>query len=192
MISLTDTERRALLLLCKDYSTHYNANSISKELGISNAGAFKMLRRFKEQGLTKTNRIGKSIIHKPVLKNEYNRKLISFLFADEANMHKRWKEEFRDLYAGQRIILIYGSALSNYRNAQDIDIMVVTEDKIDKALQGISALLPKKIHAIRLTRDDLEKNMNEKNKAVVHALKNAVVLYGEDEYVEVLKNVTVF
>ena len=53
---------------------------------------------------------------------------MAFLLADEANKFKRWKEEFRQLFKKDRIIMIYGSAIKNYAQARDIDIMAVSEN----------------------------------------------------------------
>ena len=53
-------------------------------------------------------------------------------------------------------------------------------------------VLPKKIHSIELTANDLLKNIKQKNKSVIDIIKNAVILYGQDKYVDVMKNVTSF
>jgi len=148
MISLTEMERKALLILAKDYAKLYNANMLSKELDISHVGAQKMLKRFKEQGMTDIKQVGKSIIHKLRLEDDYNQKLLSFLLADEANNHKRWKEEFKKLNKEKRIIMLFGSAIKNYQNAADIDIMIVMDKKdtkeVNKTVLEINQLLPKR------------------------------------------------
>lgn len=196
MTSLTEKERKALLILFKECSSYYNANSLSKKLGISHVGAQKMLKRFEEQGLTITKRVGKSIIHKLRLEDEYTQKLISFLLADESNNFKRWKEEFRDLFKKDRIIMIHGSAVKNYKTASDIDIVLVIKkeesEEVNNILNGIGELLPKKIHSIKLTEKELLKNIKKNNEAIIEIVKNAVILYGYDKYVGVLKNVAGF
>jgi len=196
MISLTEMERKALLILAKDYAKLYNANMLSKELDISHVGAQKMLKRFKEQGMTDIKQVGKSIIHKLRLEDDYNQKLLSFLLADEANNHKRWKEEFKKLNKEKRIIMLFGSAIKNYQNAADIDIMIVMDKKdtkeVNKTVLEINQLLPKKIHAIKLSKDELLENIKDNNKAIVDIVKNAIILYGQDEYLEVITYVSGF
>ena len=150
MISLTRKERESLLILFKDFTSYYNANSLSKVLGISHAGTQKMLKRFKEQNLTATKKIGKSIVYKLKLDDDYKKKLISFLLADEANNFKRWKEEFKTLFKDNRVVMIYGSIIKNSRHAEDIDIMVITDNEkdmfnnIDKELKEIQKTTSKK------------------------------------------------
>jgi len=196
MAILTKKEREALLILFKEFSSYYNANSLSKKLGISHVGAQKILKRFKEEGLTVTKRVGKSIIHKPKIDDDYKQKLVSFLLADEANNFKRWKDEFKGLFKKGRIVMMYGSAIKNYKTASDIDIMVVTKkdnaDEVSNIIKKIDKILPKEIHSIKLTEKDLLGNIKEKNEAIIDIIKNAIILYGYDKYVEVIKNVTGF
>lgn len=196
MISLTKIEREAILVLFKEYSSYYNANTLSKRLGISHAGAQKMLKRLLNENITVSKEVGKSIIYRPNLNDEYTEKLISFLLADEANNFKRWKDEFRELFKEGRIIMMYGSAVKNYKTANDIDIMIAIKKneakEVNKILAEKGQILPKKIHAIKLTEEDLIKNVKNKQKAIIDMVKNAIILYGHDKYVEVIKNVTGF
>ena len=62
MLSLTDKEREAMLILFKEFTAYYNANSISKVLGISRIGALKLLRRMEDAGVVNSQKIGKSIV----------------------------------------------------------------------------------------------------------------------------------
>jgi len=195
MASLTQKERETLLILFKDFTSYYNANSISKILKISHVGAQKIFKRLKNENLVIDKKIGKSIIYKLNLEDNYVSQLISFLLADEANNFKRWKEEFKELFKKNRIVMMYGSAIKNYAQAKDIDVMIVIENKDVKEVNDIfkkkEEILPKKIHSIKLTNQDLLENIKKKDKAIVDIVKNAIILYGQDKYVEILKNVTI-
>ena len=196
MMSLTKKEREALLILFKDFSTFYNANSLSKKIGISHVGSQKILKRFKENNITVSEKIGKSIIHKIKLDNGYNQKLIAFLLADEANNFKRWQEEFEELFKKSKIVMIYGSAIKNYKMASDIDVMIALKKdnlkEVEKVIMKISKILPKKLHCIKLTEKDLSENIKNKQEAIIDIIKNAIVLHGQDKYVEVIQNVSGF
>lgn len=196
MISLTPKERGTILILFKDFTSYYNANYISKILQISHVGAQKIFKRLLKENLVTSKKIGKSIIYKLNLDDSYVRQLITFLLADEANNFKRWKEEFKDLFKKDRIVMIYGSAIKNYAQAKDIDIMIVIKKneikEVNKILKEKEEILPKKLHAIKLTPNDLLENLKKKNKAMTDIVKNAIILYGQDRYVEIIKNVTSF
>ncbi len=155
----------------------------------------KMLKKLLNENLLISKKIGKSTIYKLRLEDDYVRKLLAFLLADEANNFKRWKEEFRKLFKGDRIIMIYGSAIRNYAKASDIDIMLVIKKSeykdVKKVIEKRQKILPKKIHSIELTSADLLQNIKEGKKPIIDIVQTAIILYGQDEYVDLLKNVTI-
>ena len=194
MTSLTQKERETALILFKDYTTFYNANSISKILNISHVGAQKILKRLLQENVVISKTIGKSITYKLNFNNDYVASLVSFLLADEANKFKRWKEEFKELFKKDRIILLFGSTVKDYAHAHDIDMMMVLENKevkeVNAFLKKKEEILPKKLHSIKLNHQDLLENLKKSDKAFVDIIKNAIILYGQEKYVEILKNVT--
>lgn len=194
MATLTEKDKQALLILFKDFENFYNANSLSKSLMISRIGSMKILKKLLNQDLLKDRKIGKSITYKIRLDDDYARKLIAFLLADEANKFKRWKEEFKDLFKKDRIVMLYGSVIKNYSKANDIDIMLIIKKadykEVAKVIEKRQYFLPKQIHPIELTANDFLQNIRQKKKAIIDIAKNAVILYGQDKYVELMKNVT--
>ena len=196
MTTLTKKERETMLILFKDYTAFYNANSISKVLNISHVGAQKIFKRLLQENLVISKTIGKSIIYKLNFSNDYIPHLVSFLLADEANNFKRWKEEFKDLFKKDRIVMLFGSTIKDYAHAHDIDLMIILENKeasdINEILKKKEEILPKKLHIIKLNNHDLLENLKKKEKAFVDIIKNAIILYGQDKYVRVLKNVASF
>lgn len=194
MVALTKKERELVLILFKDFTTFYHANSLSKVLKISHVGAQKIGKRLLKENIVISKRIGKSIIYKPNLEDAYVRHLVAFLLADEANNFKRWKEEFGALFKKNRVVMLFGSAIQNYARANDIDLMVVREARdtaeINNLLKKKEEILPKKLHAIKLTRQDLLKNLKKKDTAIIDIVKNAIILHGQETYVEIIKHVT--
>ena len=196
MVTITRKEKEAILLLFKDFTSYYNANSLSKVLDISRIGAMKILKKLLNENLLVSKKIGKSIIYRVKLEDDYVKHLIAFLLTDEANDFKRWKEEFKELFKGNRIVMLYGSAIKNYSAAKDIDLMLIIKRTdyaaIKKIVEERQNMLPKKIHAIELTANDFLQNIKEKKKAAIDTIKNAVILYGQDKYVTIIKNVSSF
>jgi len=183
-----------MLILFKDFTSFYNANSISKVLNISHVGAQKIFKRLLQENLVISKTIGRSITYKLNFNENYVSQLISFLLADEANNFKRWKEEFKELFKKERIILLFGSTVKDYVHARDIDLMIVIENRdikeINDVLKKKEEILPKKLHAIQLNHQDLLDNLKKKDKAMIDIAKNAIILYGQERYVEALKDVT--
>ena len=196
MIQLTKKERETLLILFKDFTSFYNANSLSKILKIRHVGAQKIFKRMLNENILTSRTIGKSIIYKINFDNNYVCQLMIFLLADEANNFNRWKEEFKELFKEGRIIMLFGSAIKDYAHAKDIDIMIVLDKKDVKEVENIlikkGEILPKKLHSIKLTREDLLDNLKKKQEAMIDIVKNAVIIYGQDKYLEAIKDVTTY
>ena len=194
MATLTKKERETLLILFKDFTNFYNANSISKVLNISHVGAQKIFKRLLHENLVISKTIGKSITYKLNFNESYVSQLIAFLLADEANNFKRWKEEFKELFKKDRIVMLFGSAIKDYAHSHDIDLMIVLENKdvkeVNSFLKKKEEILPKKLHAIKLNHQDLLVNLKKKDKAMIDIVKNAIILYGQERYARILKNVT--
>src|SRR3989339_1435200 len=137
MAALTQKERETVLLLFKEYTNYYNANSISKILNISHVGAQKIFKRLLQENVVISKTIGKSITYKLNFNNDYAASLVSFLLADEANKFKRWKEEFKEIFKKDRIILLFGSTVKDYAHAHDIDLMIVLENSDVREINSI-------------------------------------------------------
>lgn len=196
MIELTRKEQEALLIIYKDFSNYYNANSLSRVLGISQVGTMKMLKRFEKKEILVSKKIGKSIVYKVNIDAELVQKLISFVLVNESYKYLKWKDEFKSIYGGGRVVLFYGSASRNYSKAKDIDLFVILDKKdiheLDKDIEEIQSVLPKKLHVIKATMKDLEKNIKEDNKAMIEILRTGIVLYGYDQYMGVVNEFTSF
>ena len=186
-----------LKVLFKDFLTSYNSRNISKIVGISHAGAFKILKKLEEQGIVKPKRIGKAVVYSINFENPVACKEVELALVLESQNYKRWIEEFKKLFEGNRIIAMFGSAVKDYSKSGDIDILIVLENnkeiaKINEIVKEREKILPKKIHAIKMTHEDLLKNLMKKDKVMLDIVKNAVVLYGQSKYLEILKNVAAF
>lgn len=193
MVSLTEIERKALLMLFKEYTIFYNAHTISKVLGISHVGAQKIFKRLSKEEIVVSKTIGKSIIYKVRLGEDYVDNLMGFLLSDEAQHFKRWKEEFKGLFKSDRIVIMYGSAIKNFAHAHDIDLMIIMRKEESKevisTLKERGSILPKPLHALKLTHEDLLTNLKKRDKIFLDIIKHSVVLYGQNQFVEVIKHV---
>lgn len=196
MIELTRKEQEALIIIYKDFTNFYNANSLSKKLEITQVGAMKILKRLEKAGLLASKQIGKSIIYKIDIDDELAQKLMGFAFVNEAGKHERWRNEFKNLCKKGRIILFYGSASRNYAQAKDIDIMIILKEEefkeVNAKLEEIQAILPKKIHAIKSTKQDFIRNLRSNNKAILEIIRTGIILCGYDNYMEIMNGFTSF
>ncbi|PIN94413.1 hypothetical protein COU61_00405 [Candidatus Pacearchaeota archaeon CG10_big_fil_rev_8_21_14_0_10_35_13] len=194
MINLTKNEKKLLLILLKGFNEYYNSNSISKVIGLSRVGTMKIFKKLKKEEIINNKNIGRAVIYTPNFENEYTQKLMISLLAEEANEHKRWKEEFKKLFKEGRIIILYGSIIKNYEVARDIDLMILQDKREERNIRSIlrekEKILPKKLHPIIMTTKKFLEGIKNKNKIILNLIKNSVILYGQEKYLEVIKNVS--
>ena len=193
MIQFTENEKKALVIIFKDIENDFNANNLSKRIGISRIGTMKLLKKLEKKEILKKKIIGKSSVYKINLDDDYIQDMISFLLSDEANNFKRWKNEFKELFDRDRIVIIYGSAIIDYSKANDIDLMILRKKEksleINKVISEKQKILPKKIHLIDISQNEFLENLKSRQKVIIEIVKNAIVLYGQAKYVELIKNV---
>ena len=93
-----------------------------------------------------------------------------------------------------RVVILYGSVLKNYDKARDIDLVVIINkkdwNKVGEILDKRRGILAKPLHDIRLTANDVIRNVRQKKPAIIDTIKNGIVLFGQEEYVDIIKNVT--
>ena len=188
MTSLAKTERAVLLLLFKDFTIDYNANTICKKLGVSRRGALTIVKKLKNRGLLISRRYGKSVFYKVNLAETYTCKVIEVLLMDESKENgSRWLFEFKGLFPLVSIAIIFGSAIRNYDKANDIDLVVVfTKTKFKIVTEWIAdknRILLKPIHRIIQTPQDLIKNLKMPDPVIVNALRFGYILHGYEELI---------
>ncbi len=195
-MDITEKEMQLILLLYKNPNKDYNARIIAKELNMSAMGALKIARKLEKENILSSKHLGKAIFYKLTLSNEYTQKYLCFLLKREAETAspyiKRWITEIKKIKNAD-FTLLFGSILSKQKNAKDIDVLFVTDQKRFEALKKevviINAMNPKKIHPVYQTRKDFLENIIKEDKIVFDALKG-IIGYGEEILIKVMQNDT--
>src|SRR3989304_10574614 len=110
---------------------------MAKLLGMSRFGAQKLLRSLESEGILSSQQIGRAIIYRPKVDDDYTRKLLIFLLADEARQHLRWQDEFSELGRKAEIVVLYGSVARDWEKAGDIDLLVVSPQAASRAVDAL-------------------------------------------------------
>lgn len=194
MTAVTAMEKEIALKLLKNPKTDYNPSSIAKELKRTRVGAFKALKTLEKDGIVKGRKMGKATFYTLNLEDDYAVKNVETLLMEESRKNQRWIDEFDELSDFTDIIIIFGSILKTENKANDIDLLLVLKQennkKIDRIIKSKNEILLKKIHPIKQTKEDLIKNIKREDKIIISALKEGIVLYGFEKYVNLIKNVT--
>lgn len=191
----TNNEMRAILEIAKSLDKDYNANSLSKVLGITSMGTLKILKKLEKEGILKSNQMGNAFFYRVDFNNEYTQDYIKFLFKNEAEFSnpyiKRWIRELRKISKAD-IIIIFGSVLKKGEDAKDIDVLFIVEKKsfdfLKFEIERINKINEKKIHPIYQTFSDLKSNLIKKDKIIINAMKG-VVVKGGDKFIDLIKDI---
>ncbi len=197
MKALTQKESEALVLLFKDFSKSYNANSISPFLDITPRGALKILKGLKERNMVVGKTLGNATFYKINFEDAYTVKTIETLLMQEAKENsQRWISEFRELFEVVEVAVLFGSALRSPKQANDIDVVIVVSqknfEKVKEMIKSKNQILLKPIHPVYQSLRDFKNNMEKEDPVIINALKRGYVLYGYEKIVEAVKNVTGF
>ena len=88
-------------------------------------------------------------------------------------------------------LILFGSILNNPKEAKDIDILAVVNKKNFNAVEEIIIKVQqtqlKKIHVIDLTEREFGQELKKTSKAYIDALRKGIILYGQDNLIQFMK-----
>lgn len=188
-------QMRIALLLLKDFSTMHTITSIGKRLGMTRSGIWKVLKRLEHEKYIIMKSTGKEtslVVPKLNLKNDLLDKYISLALGREAMDSERWIFNFKDVKEHVSFFILYGSVLKSYAKAKDIDVIGIIPDrksfkKLHESLDKIQKSESKRIHSINFTQSEFMEELLKPNKAFIDAIKEGVVLFGQEEFIKFMK-----
>ena len=190
MVSLSNTEKKIVLRVFKDITKVYNANTISKLVGVSRMGASKSLKRLEQKSILKSVRLGKAFFYRIAKEEAYAKKIVEILLMEEAMERQKWIDELKNLFPFADVLLLFGSILKDEIKARDIDILIVLKRENDRQISrdigSKNEILLKKIHPVKQTMQDFRENLAKKDKVLMSAISEGIVLHGYEEYVEIV------
>jgi len=190
MKEITKFEMNVVLILVKSPEVIYNANSLSKVIGITPMGALKILKRLEQESIVKSKKIGKAITYRINVEDPYTHKYISLILEREAQYAdpqvKRWIKDVKKI-KNANVIILFGSVLEK-SNPNDIDVLLVTNQKLFPKLQQeikeLNEINIKKIHPMYQTYGDIIKNIKKRDKPILNAIKG-IIIFGEDKFIKI-------
>ncbi|MBI2507983.1 nucleotidyltransferase domain-containing protein [Candidatus Woesearchaeota archaeon] len=193
----TDRPQEKLLkLLLKDPFTMHTATSIAKSLNITRQGTWKILNKLREDDLINLKPLSKARTSTTLIKlnwsNPVTEKTLSLILTMECLKQQRWRVNFEDLENKTHFLILFGSILNKPKEANDIDILAITDKKNFKEIEEIRMKIQKtqlkKIHLIDLTKEEFSQELKKHNKAHMEAVKKGIILYGQDNFIQFIRN----
>lgn len=188
------TSDKILSILIKEPLADHSATSLAKSLNITRQGLWKTLNRLSKDKLISLKSIAdtkKSVLNiKLNFENPITEKVISLLLTKESLNYERWRFNFKRVKNYSKFIILFGSILHSSKEANDIDLLIIVDDKkifheIGKIMLELQQIQIKKIHYIDITEKGFKEELKiNKNKAYLDAFKKGIVLFGQDDYVK--------
>ena len=190
------TSERVLTILLKEPFSVHTATSLAKTLRITRQGIWKRLNKLRKSDLVNLEFVGKTKTSTATVKlnwaNPITEKTLSLLLMKESLKLQRWRSNFAELENNTDFLILFGSILINPKEANDIDILLVANKKKFKTIETIVIKIQqtqlKKIHLIDLTAVEFSYELKKSNKSYIDAVKKGMVLYGQDSFVQFIKD----
>lgn len=190
MKEITQAEMNVVLILVKSPEVIYNANSLSKVIGITSMGTLKILKRLEQENIVKSKKIGKATTYKVNVEDSYAHKYLSLILIREAQSAnpsvKRWITELKKIKNAD-VIVLFGSVLEK-PNPNDIDVLLITNQKqfpkLQQEIKELNEINIKKIHPMYQTYQDIIKNIKKRDKPILNAIKGIIII-GEEKFQEI-------
>ncbi|MFH1359008.1 MAG: hypothetical protein ABIH37_03915 [archaeon] len=188
-----------LKILLKDINKKHTVTSLAKERKISRVGSWKLLKELEKEGLITLISIGpeKTSVKETSLNwdNPILEKTLVLILTEDTLKQNKWRYNFKELEKHVDFLILFGSILHSPNEANDIDIINLVSNeknflKIIKIIENIQITQNKKIHTINFTKKELKNELKNKNKAYLDALKKGVILFGQENFIKFIKNMT--
>ena len=190
---LTIKANEIIKKLLKDFAAKHTVSSISKEIGMTRVGVWKILKKLESEKFIILSQIssGKTSAYIMSLNwdNPLVEKTLAVLLAEESIKNQRWLANFSELEKRVDFLIIYGSILTSSKEANDIDIISVLSNKknfieIEKIVSITQKTQLKKIHSLNFTETEFKNELKKPNKAFIDAIKKGVVLFGQERFIK--------
>ena len=191
-----NASEKIMKILLKEFYLNHTVSSLAQRLVMSRVGIWKILKRLESNKLIMLSSIGDGKTSAYTVRLNWDNilveKKLAFLLSEDAIRQERWRSNFAELEKHLSFLLLFGSILHSPKEARDIDIFVVLDNKkefktIDKIIIKIQRTQSKKLHFIDLTEGEFEQELNNKNKAYIDALAKGVILYGQENFIKLIK-----
>ncbi len=190
--------QRIVAVLLRSAAGSLTIAMLAEALGMTHVGMWKALKKLEAANIITLEVIGnkKNSPYTADLNwdNPLVKKTLALALEHEAAAQRRWMINFAALKDKVDFLILYGSILVSSRKANDIDIVSVVSKKgnvmgIERSIMDVQKTQAKQIHNILCTPAGLKEELKKPNIAFINAIKEGVVLFGQDKFVAFMQEV---
>ena len=167
MLSLSDNEFSVLNFLVRNFAEKLTIRNIAQRLNFSPAGVFNILKKLEKQNIVKGEKLGTGLFYSINFENRIAGHLaaVVLLYSEEKNNIEieKLKQAKAAVFDKKTLLLVTDSITVLEIEMPNVDVIAKTEDEV-------TALLRKK------------------DSQMLQLLKKGIVLFGEDNIVQIIKN----
>ena len=199
MEKIHNTKDKILLLLLLNKKKEFTIRGISRKISIDYKSVYIIVNKLISDRIINARKIGQTILCSLNLKT-FNDDLFraEYIRRGELLKNKDFKamnSYFEDIKNPFFILLLFGSyASGKVRKGSDIDLMLVTDDKkMKESIKNKISLIPLDIHLLDFNSKEFVSMLKTSEFNVgKEAFYNNIILFGIENYYELLKNIEVF
>ncbi len=192
---LTLNETKLLSYLFRHHKEQSSINGLAKKTGMTPKGAYKVLKKLEHDDIVVKKTIANADIYHLNFQSSKTEDIIKYALKSDSLPNSYIKVLQKDVEPLQEFadaIIIFGSIMTKGLQAQDIDMLIIIDKKnlnfIQSKIKDIESILPKKIHAVFQTKEDMQKNLQKQDPIVTAAIQKGFILWGYDVLYTLIKN----
>ena len=190
---LTKNEKKVLRLLLTAFDRQYSINNIAKECSLAPNGAYKILKKFEEEGILKAKHIANIKSYSINFDDEKTDNILELALMPNLEGRIKYRlEDFKVLREITKACILFGSYIDLKKEPHDLDILFVIDrnnfKQYKKKLADIKDIVPAKIHDVLQTEEDFKSNIENKDKVILQILRAGIIFWGIKTIIKVIKN----
>ena len=194
---INNSAHRILNAILRHTHKSLTISEIRDILKISHVGTWKALKKLESEKIVILRAAGnkKNSTYSVYLNwdNPLVEKTLALALENEAASQRKWLVNFAELENKIDFLILYGSILTSPQKSEDIDLISVVSKKnvsteIERIIMKVQKTQIKPIHNIIFAPANLKYEIKKPNKAFINALKEGVILFGQNKFVKFMRS----
>jgi len=173
------------------FGEDYSINYIAKQCNLTPNGTFKILKKFENLGVLKLKKVANINSYKINFTDNKTKSILELSLIPEISGKLKFRmEDLKPLKNITEICIIFGSYIDEKKQPNDLDIFfMIKKENFDKykiLSRKIYQTMPIKVQDVLQTKEDLNKNIINKDKVVMEIFRKGVILWGYDKSIKII------